>query len=134
MKDTLNKIKEKVKELTALKTEIKNEINNSIREIFEKNEKLESVSLHVSNHEFNDGDATMFYVNYDEFDVKYDGVEYSAYPEDDDGDAERTKEVIEISKQIEAVFSETDTEEIHEFVFGDNYDSIDFERKEILKK
>jgi len=123
----IEKLAKKVEEIDSLKNEIKKITIDNIKNLFVENEKLERILIGVNNHEFNDGDATRFYVNYDEFEIKYDGEDYSPYETDD------IKEVAQIRKKIKEIFKETDRYNIHEFIFGDEYEEISFKRKEVIK-
>lgn len=129
MNDELNKIRE---EMQAMKTEymgkMESYFNEQIKKLFSENPKLNEFSVDVSNHEFNDGDATYFSV--DAECPSINGI-YSY----DLGDEEELKEanltpteVDELSTKINDLFEAFDGEDL-EVMFSEEYESITFKRE-----
>ncbi len=88
---------------------------------------IESLSVRVSNHEFNDGDRTYFHLNYEDcislyvVDSKGEEVEIS-YEED----VEFAEKFTDVIKEFESFFGSFDVGDFFENRFGDSYDSISF--------
>ena len=64
MKDTLKKLEELNTQRRVLVKQLEQEFNSSLKQVFVDNPKLEQISMYVNNHEFNDGDATSFYIGW----------------------------------------------------------------------
>lgn len=111
-------------QLKTVKDEAIKELKNSVAEIFKKYPKLQSFSLYASNHEFNDGDATTFYLMYDEsIRLTIDGADDAPY-------YDKQNEFYPIYKELRDVYSEFDAFDIYEDLYGDQADEFEIERGE----
>jgi len=127
------------KQLKATRKQYEEEIKGlflfQLEKLFADYEKLQEFRVTVSNHEFNDGDATSFYVNSEE--PKLNGCYYDDYSSDfyeedvDEGkiieDLEFSiEEAKEVSERITLIFNTFD--DIMESLYGDYTDRIIFKR------
>lgn len=127
MKDTLKKLSDLDNQRRSLTDQLKSEFNAALKQVFVDNPKLEYISMYVNNHEFNDGDATKFYIGWDDMTITVDGEEVErewdnktkAYIEDPLLDS-----LIELFGQVQ---------DIHEDLYGDTYENLTIDREEILK-
>ena len=127
MKDTLKKLTDLENQRREVIHQITKEFNEALKQVFVDNPKLESINMSVNNHEFNDGDATSFYIGWEDMTITVDGVEMQR-------EWDRTtknyvpnptlENVIELFGQVQ---------DIHEDIYGDAYENLTIEREEILK-
>ena len=75
MKDTLKKLTDLENQRREVIHQITKEFNEALKQVFVDNSKLESINMSVNNHEFNDGDATSFYIGWEDMTITVDGVE-----------------------------------------------------------
>jgi hypothetical protein len=118
MKHIIEKLQELNNQRDLLLKQMRNEFEGSIKQLFVDNEELHSIYMYLNNHEFNDGDSTSFYINYDDLELR-----------DSEGDEyENTK----LLKKLVKLFAAT--QDIHELMYGDLYGELILTREEILKK
>jgi hypothetical protein len=127
MKESLKKIEELKNQLNAVKSELQNEFKAKLKKIFVDNPKLDSVEMYLNNHEFNDGDATSFYIGYEDMNLIIDGKEVER---EWDNATKDYKANLLIESLIE-LFG--DTQCIHEDLYGDGYEHLSITREEVLK-
>ena len=72
MKESLKKIEELKNQLNAVKSELQKEFKDELKKIFVDNPTLDSIEMSLNNHEFNDGDATSFYIGYEDMNLMID--------------------------------------------------------------
>jgi restriction endonuclease S subunit len=126
MKDTLKKLEELNTQRRVLVKQLEQEFNSALKQMFVDNPKLEQISMYVNNHEFNDGDATSFYIGWEDMTISVDGEEIQrewdsktkAYTENPLLD-----NLIELFGQVQ---------DIHEDIYGDAYENLTIDREEIL--
>lgn len=123
MKDTLKKLAELENQRSSVIDQLTKEFNEALKQVFVDNPKLEKISMHVNNHEFNDGDATSFYIGWEDMTITVDGEEISR----DWNKGSNNPLVNNVAELFEQVQS------IHENIYGDAYGEITIEREEILK-
>lgn len=75
MKESLKKIEELKNQLNTVKSELQKEFKAELKKIFVDNPTLDSIEMSLNNHEFNDGDATSFYIGYEDMNLMIDGEE-----------------------------------------------------------
>jgi hypothetical protein len=126
MKDTLNKIAKLNEQLNELTDQLKTEFNNALKQIFIDNPSLERISMYVNNHEFNDGDATTFYIGWEDMTITVDGEEISR--EWDCKTNDYTKNPI-LDNLIE-LFCQV--QDLHEDIYGDAYQDLTISRSDIV--
>ena len=127
MKNTLKKLADLDKQRRNVIDQLIEEFNATLKQVFVDNPKLEQISMYVNNHEFNDGDATSFYIGWEDMTITVDGVEMQR-------EWDRTtknyvpnptlENLIELFGQVQ---------DIHENIYGDEYENLTIEREEILK-
>ena len=123
MKDTLKKLEEINTQYRVVIKQLEQEFNATLKQVFVDNPKLERISMYVNNHEFNDGDATSFYIGWEDMTITVDG-----------NDIERqcgSKKTDPLLDSIIELFGQV--QDIHENLYGDEYESLTIEREEILK-
>ena len=127
MKESLKKIEELKNQLNAVKSELQNEFKSDLKKIFVDNPTLDSVEMYINNHEFNDGDATLFYIGYEDLKIVVEGEEVEREWDD------KTKEYVEnpVLESLIQLFD--DTQCIHEDVYGDEYEHLSITREDVLK-
>jgi len=118
MKHIIEKLQELNNQRDLLLKQMRNEFEGSIKQLFVENEELHSICIGLNNHEFNDGEATNFYINYDDLELR-----------DSEGDEYVNAELRE---QLVELFAAT--QDIHELMYGDEYGELNLTREEILKK
>jgi hypothetical protein len=123
MKDTLKKLAELENQRSSVIDQLTKEFNNALKQVFVDNPKLEKISMYVNNHEFNDGDATSFYLGWEDMTVTIDGEEISR----DWNKGSNNPLVNNLAELFEQV------QGIHENIYGDAYGELTIEREEILK-
>lgn len=127
MKDTLSKLADLNRQREEIIDQLQDEFNDALKQVFIDNPKLEQISMYVNNHEFNDGDATSFYIGWEDMTITVDGVEMQR-------EWDRTtknyvpnptlENLIELFGQVQ---------DIHENIYGDAYEDLTIDREEILK-
>ncbi len=135
-------MKQTDKEIIAEIKELQNQISEktkALEKIFkdgltvllsEYKSQIDSITIHINNHEFNDGDPTYFSLNYDDLTLNYQdelGNEYEYEPYNNDAN---NKALGLIHKTLVDFFKAFDTKDFYEGLFGDRYDSITFEVKD----
>ena len=83
--------------------------------------------MSVNNHEFNDGDATSFYIGWEDMTITVDGVEMQREWD------RTTKNYVSnpILENLIELFGQV--QDIHENIYGDAYEDLTIDREEILK-
>ena len=127
MKDTLSKLADLNRQRKEIIDRLQDEFNDALKQVFVDNPTLEKINMYVNNHEFNDGDATSFYIGWEDMTITVDGVEMQR-------EWDRTtknyvpnptlENVIELFGQVQ---------DIHEDIYGDAYEDLTIDREEILK-
>jgi len=127
MKESLKKIEELKNQLNAVKSELQKEFKAKLKKIFVDNPTLDSVEMYINNHEFNDGDATLFYIGYEDLKIVVEGEEVEREWDN------KTKEYVEnpLIEPLIELFG--DVQCIHEDLYGDEYEHLSITREEVLK-
>ena len=127
MKDTLSKLADLNRQRKEIIDRLQDEFNDALKQVFVDNPKLESIDMYVNNHEFNDGDATSFYIGWEDMTITVDGVEVQREWNS------KTKEYVSnpILENLTELFGQV--QDIHENIYGDAYENLTIEREEILK-
>jgi hypothetical protein len=127
MKESLKKIEELKNQLNAVKSELQKEFKAELKKIFVDNPTLDSVEMYINNHEFNDGDATSFYIGYEDLKIVVEGEEVEREWDN------KTKEYVEnpVLESLIELFG--DVQCIHEDLYGDEYEHLSIIREEVLK-
>ena len=96
-----------------------------LKAVFDEYPKLEDFQMGVNNHEWNDGSSTTFSISWDsEIDCNYDGEEHNdVYPDDPNTEDPMNKSLALICE----IFSQS--EPIHEDMFGDEYERVCISRE-----
>lgn len=128
MKNTIARIDELNNQLRDAKNALQKEFWIELKNIFDNNPKLESVSMYVNNHEFNDGDATTFYLGYDSMTITVDGEEVSR-----EWDS-KTKEYVSNPTLDGLIDLFGNTQDIHEDMFSGQYDNMTIDRDDVLNR
>jgi hypothetical protein len=127
MKDTLKKLTDLENQRREVIDQITKEFNDALKQVFVDNPKLESINMSVNNHEFNDGDATSFYIGWEDMTITVDGVEVQR-----EWKTTSKKYVSNpILENLTELFGQV--QDIHENIYGDEYENLTIEREEILK-
>jgi len=127
MKDTLKKLADLENQRREVIHQITKEFNEALKQVFVDNPKLESINMSVNNHEFNDGDATSFYIGWEDMTITVDGVEVQR-----EWKTTSKKYVSNpILENLTELFGQV--QDIHENIYGDEYENLTIEREEILK-
>lgn len=126
MKDTLKKLEELNTQRRVLVKQLEQEFNSALKQMFVDNPKLEQISMYVNNHEFNDGDATSFYIGWEDMTISVDGEEIQREWDSN------TKAYVEhpLLNNLIELFGQV--QDIHEDIYGDAYESLTIDREEIL--
>lgn len=126
MKDTLKKLEELNTQRRVLVKQLEQEFNSSLKQVFVDNPKLEQISMYVNNHEFNDGDATSFYIGWEDMTISVDGEEIQREWD------RNTKAYVEhpLLNNLIELFGQV--QDIHEDIYGDAYENLTIDREEIL--
>lgn len=127
MKDTLKKLANLETQRREIIDQLVEEFNSALKQVFVDNPKLERISMYVNNHEFNDGDATTFYIGWEDMTITVDGDEIER-----EWDS-KTQAYIEnpLLDNLIELFGQV--QDIHEDIYGDAYENLTIEREEILK-
>ena len=127
MKDTLKKLTDLENQRREVIHQITKEFNEALKQVFVDNPKLESINMSVNNHEFNDCDATSFYIGWEDMTITVDGVEVQR-----EWKTTSKKYVSNpILENLTELFGQV--QDIHENIYGDEYENLTIEREEILK-
>jgi len=127
MKDTLKKLADLENQRREVIHQITKEFNEALKQVFVDNPNLESINMSVNNHEFNDGDATSFYIGWEDMTITVDGVEVQR-----EWKTTSKKYVSNpILENLTELFGQV--QDIHENIYGDEYENLTIEREEILK-
>lgn len=126
MKNTLKKLADLENQRQEIINQLKNEFNVALKQVFVDNPKLDKIDMYVNNHEFNDGDATSFYLGWEDMNITVDGEEVEREWDSN------TKKCIDnpLLDNIIELFGQV--QEIHEDLYGDAYEHLTIDREEIL--
>ena len=127
MKESLKKIEELNQQLFSAKSELQKEFMAELKKIFVDNPTLDSIEMYLNNHEFNDGDATSFYLGYEDLKIVVEGEEVER-----EWDS-ATKEYMSnpVIESLINLFG--DTQCIHEDLYGDEWEHLSITREDVLK-
>lgn len=128
MKNTIARIDELNNQLRDAKNALQKEFWIELKNIFDNNPKLESISMYVNNHEFNDGDVTTFYLGYDDMTITVDGEEVSR-----EWDS-KTKEYVSNPTLDSLIELFGNTQDIHEDMFSGEYENMTIDRDDVLNR
>lgn len=127
MKDTLKKLADLDNQRRSVIEQLKSEFNAALKQVFVDNPKLESIRMYASNHEFNDGDATSFYLGWDDMTITVDGTEFER-------EWDRTTNAYISNPLLDSLIELFgQVQNIHEDLYGDAYENLTIDREEILK-
>jgi len=115
IKETIKEIRVLLENKNSLVSKLKNQFNDQIQEIFKNHPDVYRILIPINNHEFNDGNATVFSI---------DACDMMAFDKKDD-DIDNDHKVYD---DINELFDLTDFENIHESWFGHKYGEIEFKR------
>jgi len=127
MKESLKKIAKLNDQLNEVKSELQKEFKAELKKIFVANPKLDSVEMYLNNHEFNDGDATSFYIGYEDMRLVIEGEDV----EREWDNATKDYKANPLLKSLVQLFG--DTQCIHEDLYGDEWEHLSITREEVLK-
>jgi hypothetical protein len=127
MKESLKKIEELKNQLNTVKSELQKEFKAELKKIFVDNPTLDSIEMYLNNHEFNDGDATSFYIGYEDMNLMIDGEEV----EREWDNATKEYKPNPVLESLIELFG--DVQCIHEDLYGDEYEHLSIIREEVLK-
>lgn len=127
MKDTLSKLADLNRQRKEIIDRLQDEFNDALKQVFVDNPTLEKINMYVNNHEFNGGDATSFYIEWEDLTITVDGVEVQRKWNS------KTKEYVSnpILENLTELFGQV--QDIHENIYGDAYEDLTIHREEILK-
>jgi hypothetical protein len=128
MKNIINKIEQLNEQLHTAETELVVEFRKALQKVFNDHPDLEEISMYVNNHEFNDGDATSFYLGYEDMTVTINGEEVERRWDS------KIKGYVknEILDTLIELFA--NTQSVHERTFGGEYESMNLDRNTVLSK
>jgi len=127
MKESLKKIEELKNQLNTVKSELQKEFKAELKKIFVDNPTLDSIEMYLNNHEFNDGDATSFYIGYEDLKIVVEGEEV----EREWDNATKEYKPNPVLESLIELFG--DVHCIHEDLYGDEYEHLSITREDILK-
>jgi len=127
MKESLKKIEELKNQLNTVKSELQKEFKAELKKIFVANPTLDSIEMSLNNHEFNDGDATSFYIGYEDMNLMIDGEEV----EREWDNATKEYKPNPLLESLIELFG--DTQCIHEDLYGDEWEHLSITREDVLK-
>ena len=127
MKESLKKIEELKNQLNTVKSELQKEFKDELKKIFVANPTLDSIEMSLNNHEFNDGDATSFYIGYEDMNLMIDGEEV----EREWDNATKEYKPNPLLESLIELFG--DTQCIHEDLYGDEWEHLSITREDVLK-
>ncbi len=126
MKESLKKIEELKNQLNTVKSELQKEFKAELKKIFVANPTLDSIEMYLNNHEFNDGDATSFYIGYEDMNLMIDGEEV----EREWDNATKEYKPNPLLESLIELFG--DTQCIHEDLYGDEWEHLSITREDVL--
>jgi len=127
MKDTLSKLADLNRQRKEIIDRLQDEFNDALKQVFVDNPTLEQINMSVNNHEFNDGDATSFYIGWEDMTITVDGVEMQR-------EWDRTTKNYVANPILESLIELFgQVQDIHENIYGDAYEDLTIDREEILK-
>ena len=126
MKESLKKIEELENQLNAVKSELQKEFKAELKKIFVDNPTLDSIEMYLSNHEFNDGDATSFSIEFEGLNLVVEG-EHVKREYDRVNGGYKPNPLIE---SLIELFG--DVHCIHEDLYGDGYEHLSITREDVL--
>ena len=126
MKDTIKKLEELNTQRCDVIKQLEKEFNSALKQAFVDNPTLEKIDMSVNNHEFNDGDATSFYIGWEDMTITVDGEEIEREW------SHETKDYVSnpILDNLLDIFSQV--QDIHENIYGDEYENLTIDREEVL--
>ena len=127
MKASLKKIEELNEQLFSAKSELQKEFKVELKKIFVDNPTLDSIEMSLNNHEFNDGDATSFYIGYEDLKIVVEGEEV----EREWDNATKEYKSNPVLESLIELFG--DTQCIHEDLYGDEWEHLSITREDVLK-
>ena len=127
MKASLKKIEELNEQLFSAKSELQKEFKVELKKIFVDNPTLDSIEMYLNNHEFNDGDATSFYLGYEDLKIVVEGEEV----EREWDSATKEYKPNPLLESLSQLFG--DTQCIHEDLYGDEWEHLSITREDVLK-
>lgn len=126
MKDTIKKLEELNTQRYEIINQLVKEFNSTLKQVFVDNPTLEKIDLYINNHEFNDGNATSFYIGWEDMTITVDGDEMQR-----EWDSKTKKYVSNpILENLIDLFGQV--QDIHEDIYGDEYENLTIDREEIL--
>jgi len=126
MKDTIKKLEELNTQRYKIINQLEKEFNSTLKQVFVDNPTLEKIDLYINNHEFNDGNATSFYIGWEDMTITVDGDEMQR-----EWDSKTKKYVSNpILENLIDLFGQV--QDIHEDIYGDEYENLTIDREEIL--
>jgi hypothetical protein len=127
MKDTIKKLEELNTQRYEIINQLVKEFNSTLKQVFVDNPTLEKIDMCINNHEFNDGNATSFYIGWEDMTITVDGDEMQR-----EWDSKTKKYVSNpILENLIDLFGQV--QDIHEDIYGDEYENLTIDREEILK-
>jgi hypothetical protein len=127
MKDTIKKLEELNTQRYKIINQLEKEFNSTLKQVFVDNPTLEKIDIYINNHEFNDGNATSFHIGWEDMTITVDGDEMQR-----EWDSKTKKYVSNpILENLIDLFGQV--EDIHEDIYGDEYENLTIDREEILK-
>jgi hypothetical protein len=128
MKDTIKKLEELNTQRYKIINQLVKEFNSTLKQVFVDNPTLEKIDMCINNHEFNDGNATSFYIGWEDMTITVDGDEMQR-----EWDSKTKKYVSNpILENLIDLFGQV--QDIHEDIYGDEYENLTIDREEILNK
>jgi len=126
MKDTIKKLEELNTQRYKIINQLVKEFNSTLKQVFVDNPTLEKIDMCINNHEFNDGNATSFYIGWEDMTITVDGDEMQR-----EWDSKTKKYVSNpILENLIDLFGQV--QDIHEDIYGDEYENLTIDREEIL--
>jgi hypothetical protein len=128
MKDTIKKLEELNTQRYKIINQLEKEFNSTLKQVFVDNPTLEKIDIYINNHEFNDGNATSFHIGWEDMTITVDGDEMQR-----EWDSKTKKYVSNpILENLIDLFGQV--QDIHEDIYGDEYENLTIDREEILNK
>jgi len=126
MKDTIKKLEELNTQRYEIINQLVKEFNSTLKQVFVDNPTLEKIDMYINNHEFNDGNATSFHIGWEDMTITVDGDEMQR-----EWDSKTKKYVSNpILENLIDLFGQV--QDIHEDIYGDEYENLTIDREEIL--
>ena len=126
---TISLIKTELEAIKVAENALMDEMKASfLHELELLKEKFKGLISHarvgINNHEFNDGDQTSFYIQYEDMEVFYfDGDDEKSYV-DKYGDP-APQNVMDAKNELEEFFGSYDTNDFYEKIYGDVYEEFE---------